>query len=189
MAKLRKQNKWCHLQIDTVGWLCLWQCLKTNWWFSFSHWGFLINIAEVANSFFLNNPMTAVENGTSCSGPRLRQGSMEYWNQRKNSPPSCPSQPIVMFSSVKKYSKKATFNKVKNSNDQNLSSFGTFQTPFLFGNVKKLAIHVSIFCRGGHNSCAVGWLAVYQVQRVLTIICCCYCSTTEICFCAMNVCL
>ena len=61
--------------------------------------------------------------------------------------------------------------------------------PFLFGNVKKLAIHVSIFCRGGHNSCAVGWLAVYQVQRVLTIICCCCCSTTEICFCAMNVCL
>ena len=83
----------------------------------------------MANSFFLNNPVTPVENGTSCSGPRLRQGSMEYWNQRKNSPPSCPSQPIVMFSSVKKYSKKATFNKVKKSNDQNLSSFGTFQTP------------------------------------------------------------
>jgi len=133
MAKLRKQNKWCHLQIDfcqysgSVVRLAMFKIVF--FFFSFSHWGFLINIAEVANSFFLNNPVTAVENGTSCSGPRLRQGSMEYWNQRKNSPPSCPSQPIVMFSSVKKYSKKATFNKVKNSNDQNLSSFGTFQTP------------------------------------------------------------
>ena len=81
--------------------------------------------------------------------------------------------------------------------------------PFLFGKMKKLAIHVpysaerhnSLHCSLASSECAalqcilvqyIGCclfcraLAVYQVQRVLTIICCCCCCCTLICFCAMN---
>lgn len=91
-----------------------------------------------------------------------------------------------MFSNVKKYSKNYKFKKVRNSNDQTLSSFGTFQTPpFLFGSMKKLAIHV-LYTQQLNNCIAVetmhcclfhSGLAVYQVQRVLiTIIYCCCCT-------------
>ena len=84
-----------------------------------------------------------------------------------------------------------------------------FRPPFLFGKMKKLAIHVpysaerhnSLHCSLASSECAalqcilvqyIGCclfcraLAVYQVQRVLTIICCCCCCCTLICFCAMN---
>ena len=66
--------------------------------------------------------------------------------------------------------------------------------PFLFENMKKLAIHVLYSAEADTTPCiAVGIVhcclfcsgsAVYQVQRVLTIICCCcYCCTTDLLLC------
>ena len=68
-----------------------------------------------------------------------------------------------MFSNVKKYSKNYKFKKVRNSNDQTLSSFGTFQTPpFLFGSMKKLAIHVLYTTQQLHCSGNYALLSVLQ---------------------------
>ena len=67
-------------------------------------------------------------------------------NQRKNSRPSFPSQPIVMFSNVKKYSKNF-IQESKKSNDQNVSLFGTFQTPLPLWKNEEVSNTCSIFCR------------------------------------------
>ena len=90
-----------------------------------------------------------------------------------------------MFSNVKKYSKNYKFKKVRNSNDQTLSSFGTFQTPLPLWKYEE----VSNTCSNTQqlNNCIAeetmhcclfhSGLAVYQVQRVLiTIIYCCCCT-------------
>ena len=50
-----------------------------------------------------------------------------------------------MFSNVKKYSKNYKFKKVRNSNDQTLSSFGTFQTPLPLWKYEEVSNTCSIY--------------------------------------------
>ena len=133
-------------------------------------------------------------------------------NQRKNSRPSFPSQPILMFSNVKKYSKNFIQESLKKSNDQNLSSFGTFQTPLPLWKYEEVSNTCSIFCRTAQFTafqsftfrvgCIAMHIGAYWLLSILQSIGCLPSTKSthqnllllllllhnNICFCAMKVC-
>ena len=75
-----------------------------------------------------------------------------------------------MFSNVRKYSKNF-IQKVRNSNDQNLSSFGTIQTPFPLWKYEEVSNTCSIFCRTAQFYCIENWCNSLELSILQCIGC------------------